>query len=73
VEGAKDQWALENRKGTGDVPVASDITPFIRNSAFPPSLVVGETYNINAVGTPADAVTPIKLGTYTANSNITIP
>jgi prepilin-type N-terminal cleavage/methylation domain-containing protein len=73
TEGAKDQWALEQKKGTGDTPVATDIGPFMKNSTYPPTSVVGETYNINAVGTGADAKTPVKLGTYAANATITIP
>lgn len=73
TEGSKDQWALENKQGTGATPVATDIAPYMKNSTFPPTGVVGETYNINAVGTPADAKTPVKLGTYAANATITVP
>jgi len=73
TEGAKDQWALENKKGTGDVPVNTDLAPYMKNSTYPPSLIVGETYNILAVGTSANAKTPVKLGTYAVNSNVTIP
>lgn len=72
IENAKDTWALENKKGTGDTPTPTDIGPYLK-SGFPPSLVVGETYSINAVGTPATATTPVKLGTYTASSTITLP
>jgi prepilin-type N-terminal cleavage/methylation domain-containing protein len=73
TEGAKDQWALENKKGTGDTAGNSDIAPFMKNSTYPPTSVVGETYNINAVGTAATAKTPVKLGTYAANSTVSIP
>ena len=73
TEGAKDQWALENKKGTGSVPVASDLAPYTKNITFPATGVVGETYNINPVGILATATTPVKLGTYAALSNITIP
>ena len=73
TEGAKDQWALENKKGTGSTPVASDLAPYTKNITFPATGVVGETYNINPVGIMATATTPVKLGTYTALSNITIP
>src|SRR4030081_3243553 len=45
IEGAKDQWALENKKGTGDLPVDTDLAPYMKNSSYPPTLVVGETYN----------------------------
>ena len=73
TEGAKDQWALENKKGTGDTPVNTDLAPYMKNNTFPPSLIVGETYNILAVGTSSTAKTPVKLGTYAVNSNVTIP
>jgi len=73
TEGAKDQWALENKKGTGDVPVDTDLAPYMKNSTYPPSLIVGETYNILAVGTSSTAKTPVKLGTYAKDSNVTIP
>ena len=73
TEGAKDQWALENKKGTGDTPDNTDLAPYMKNSTYPPTTVVGETYNINAVGTAATATTPVKLGTYAAASNVTIP
>ena len=73
TEGAKDQWALENKQGTGSTPVVTDIAPYMKNSTFPPTSVVGETYNINAVGVVADAKTPVKLGTYAANATVSIP
>jgi prepilin-type N-terminal cleavage/methylation domain-containing protein len=73
IENAKDTWALEYRKGTGDTPADSDIAQYLRNNVFPPALVVGETYTINPVGTPASARTPVKLGSYAPNSTITLP
>ncbi len=72
LESAKDQWALEAKKGTGDVPTSANLTDYLKNNAMP-TVVVGETYNINAVGTPATATTPVKLGTYAAASNVSIP
>ena len=72
VEGAKDQWALEQKKGTGDVPADTDISPYMKNNKMP-TKVVGETYNIKAVGTGADATTPVKLGTIAAGSVVSIP
>ena len=73
TEGAKDQWALENKQGTGSSPVATDLSPYMKNNTFPPTGVVGETYNINPVGTAATATTPVKLGTYNASSAVSIP
>src|SRR2546427_322854 len=34
IEGAKDQWALENKKGTGTAMSAQDIQPYLRNNAI---------------------------------------
>jgi len=73
IEGAKDQWALENKKGTGDTPTwatgTAGIADFLKGATV--KLVVGETYTINEVGTNAVAKTPVKLGSYTAGSVIT--
>ena len=73
TEGAKDQWALENKQGTGATPVATDIAPYMKNNKFPPTGVVGETYNLKTVGVSADATTPVKLGNYAAGGTVTIP
>jgi prepilin-type N-terminal cleavage/methylation domain-containing protein len=73
IENAKDTWALENRKGTGDTPADAEIAQYLKNNTFPPTPVVGETYSINPVGTPTTAKTPVKLGTYAPNSTITLP
>ena len=72
LEGGKDQWALENKKGTGDVPVATDISPYLKGNVMP-NLIVGETYNILAVGTPANATTPVRLGPINAGGTVTLP
>ena len=73
TEGAKDQWALENKQGTGATPVATDIAPYMKNGNFPPTSIVGEAYNINVVGTPATAGVTVKLGTYPNPGTITLP
>ena len=70
---SKDQWALQNKERNGSSPVATDLAPHMKNNTFPPTKVVGETYNINPVGTAATATTPLKLGTYNAASNVSIP
>jgi prepilin-type N-terminal cleavage/methylation domain-containing protein len=69
IEGAKDQWALENKKGTGDSTDLSTISDYLKGATVKP--VVGETYNTRAVGSPAQATTPVKLGTYAAAGVIT--
>ena len=67
IEGAKAQWALENKKGTGDTAdwttTTTGIGGYLKGGTV--KNVVGETYNQNAVGTPATATSPVNLGTYT--------
>ena len=69
IEGAKDQWAIENKKENGALPTISDLAPYLKNG----KIQIGpakEKYNINAIGTPASAIAPVKLGTYPARSVI---
>jgi prepilin-type N-terminal cleavage/methylation domain-containing protein len=73
LEDAKNQWALENRKGTGDGVVNADLAPYLKNGRCPPTSIVGETYTLNIIGTTATALTPVKLGTYAANSEVSLP
>ena len=49
IAGAKDQWALENKKGTGDAVSAQDIQPYLRNNAIP-ACPQGGAYTLNDVG-----------------------
>src|SRR6266853_2914027 len=74
IEGAKDQWALESKKGTGDSASwptdTSGIGGYLKGATV--KTVVGETYLYPfVVGTNCTAITPVKLGTYTAGSTIT--
>src|SRR3989442_28699 len=57
IEGAKDQWALENKKGTGDA-VASIVTisDFLKGGTVKP--VVGETYDTTTIGASSTAKLP---------------
>jgi hypothetical protein len=48
IDGAKQQWALENGKKPGDVPTAEDLKPFFKNGVFP-TCPAGGTYTIGAV------------------------
>jgi DNA repair exonuclease SbcCD ATPase subunit len=48
IEGAKDQWALENKKGTGEAVSAQDIQPYLKNNALP-ACPQGGAYTLNAV------------------------
>src|SRR5881296_1690798 len=57
LEGAKDQWALENKKGTGDTPTwavsPTGIADYLKGNTV--KSIVGETYTINPVGSAATA------------------
>jgi hypothetical protein len=57
IEGAKDQWALENKKGTGDAMSAEDLQPYLKNGALP-SCPQGGVYTLNAVGAMATCSIP---------------
>jgi prepilin-type N-terminal cleavage/methylation domain-containing protein len=74
VEAAKEQWALDNNKTTGD-PVA-DVTVlsgYFRGGQI--QAVVGETYVPNNVGTNSEADLPAgtQLGPFAAGAAIPAP
>ncbi|HKW29935.1 MAG TPA: DUF4190 domain-containing protein [Verrucomicrobiae bacterium] len=48
IDGAKQQWALENGKKADDVPTAEDLKPFFKNGIFP-TCPAGGTYAIGVV------------------------
>ena len=71
IEGAKDQWALENKKGTGDtVDSVTTVSDYLKGGTVKP--VVGETYATTTVGTASTATLPatVKLGTYATGAVI---
>jgi len=72
LEGAKDQWALENKKGVGDTVTETDLLPYLKGSTMP-SNVVGETYVLELIGNPAYATTPVPIGEIAAGGTITAP
>jgi hypothetical protein len=49
IDGAKQQWALENKKLDTNTPTADDIKVYIKNERFPTCPNDG-TYQINPVG-----------------------
>jgi hypothetical protein len=51
IDGAKQQWALENNKRASAIPTAQDIAPYIKLDADGniPGCPAGGTYSINAV------------------------
>ena len=72
IESSKEQWALEQKKGTGDTPVATDIAPYLKNNTMP-TPIASETYNINPIGTSADATVASKIGNIPAGGTVSIP
>ena len=49
IDGAKEQWALENKKNTGSAVVSASINGYIKNGA--PSCPANGSYQYNAIGT----------------------
>ena len=70
IEGAKDQWALENKKGVGDAVTETDLLPYLKDNTMP-SKVVGETYVLEVIGKAAYATTPVTLGPIAAGGTVT--
>ena|SRR2546428_4897445 len=71
IESAKDQWALENKKGTGDSTDLPALSDFLKGGTIKP--VVHEVYESNLIGWPAYATTSVSLGTYAPAAQISIP
>lgn len=57
IEHAKDLWAMENRKNTGDPVTALDIAPQFLKSAVPTCPSTGAGYTMDVVGTPVSCTT----------------
>ena len=49
IDGAKEQWALEAKKNTGDAIVSASINSYIKGGA--PTEPAGGTYTYAAIGT----------------------
>jgi prepilin-type N-terminal cleavage/methylation domain-containing protein len=50
IDGAKNQWALENKKVDTDTPVNSDITPYLKGATVPTCPANGN-YTLGSVAT----------------------
>ncbi len=48
LDGATQQWALENHKGTNDVPTWEDIRPYLRDGVIP-TCPQGGTYTLGTL------------------------
>jgi len=71
IESAKDQWALENKKGSGDSTDLPALSDFLKGGSIKP--VLHEVYEVNLIGSPPYATTSVKLGTYDPADHISIP
>jgi prepilin-type N-terminal cleavage/methylation domain-containing protein len=60
IDHQKQLWAADHKKGDNDVPTESDLGPYFNNGSFP-ATIMGETYNINSVGTPPTATLTSRL------------
>lgn len=59
INGAKDQWALEAGKTTGDVCDMSDIMPYLKRTE--PKCPIGSTaYVVNIIGASAECNSTLK-------------
>ena len=52
IEGAKEQWALDNRKLPTDPVSLNDLTAYFKNNSIPVA-VAGETYAVTTAGAPS--------------------
>ena len=68
IEGAKAQWALENKKSEGSPATEQDLAQYLRGGKINP--VAGETYHINPVGTPPTATLSQQIMNHPAGSVI---
>ena len=50
IDGAKQQWALENAKKQDDVPNQDDIVSYVSHDGVMPDCPAGGTYEIRSVG-----------------------
>ncbi len=57
IDGAKQQWALENKKNAEDIPTATDIAAYLKGNALP-TCPAGGGYTLNAVGAEATCSIP---------------
>jgi chromosome segregation ATPase len=48
IEGAKQQWALENKKSPGSIPTTADLAPYFPQNVFP-VCPAGGGYTLNTV------------------------
>ncbi|MEN9675312.1 MAG: hypothetical protein RIS76_1208 [Verrucomicrobiota bacterium] len=60
IDNQKQLWAADQKKGDNDEPSQTELAPYFGGGRFPAS-VMGETYNINVVGTQPTATIGSRL------------
>ena len=56
IDGAKQQWALENKKTADAIPAATDLAPYLKNGM--PACPAGGAYTLNAAGVEPTCTIP---------------
>lgn len=69
IDGAKEQWALENKKATGDAIVKDQVDNYIKGGA--PSCPGSGTYTYGNVGTDPTCSVPTHVLPTSASTSIT--
>ena len=72
IEGAKEQWALENKKVTSDTLSLALLTADFKNNTIPAS-VANETYGVTTVGALSNATMPANATLNTKTGPFTTP
>ena len=57
IDGAKQQWVLENKKSESDTPSREDLLPYLKKQQFP-VCPTGGSYTINRAGDPPECSQP---------------
>lgn len=68
IEEAKEQWAIENKKGAGETTDLAALSDYLKGGTVKP--VASETYTPGAIGSPASAISSVNLGSYGAGTPI---
>ena len=71
IEDSKQQWAMERRASTDEVPPTDELALFLKGERLP-TPIVGEVYNINAVGIVATATLVSALVNYPAGAELSL-
>ena len=60
LDGAKQQWALENKQSDTSTPANADVQNYIKNNAFP-TCPAGGTYTVGVVSTDPTCTRPLHV------------